>query len=136
MVSFGARYRWDIKWNIQNQKGFDTLFTPMVEAGPAQGREGKKKLAEFNQLLKKMDCDISLIQAAPSALSKDPDTRGGFDKIAIDSLELHFKNFIDKIKTNMGSQDARETVAQREIEEVRFFNEAYCYCGKSLYLTE
>jgi len=42
----------------------------MIEEAPATDKAGKKKMAELTNLLKKINCDISLLNAVPSALQK------------------------------------------------------------------
>jgi len=99
------------------QEGFENLFKAMVNEAPAQTKQGKKSLAELSNLMKKVNCDISLVQAVPSALQKEPDNRGAFDKMCITQLEQDFTTFIANLEKVLGEFEEKDATSTKLIQE-------------------
>lgn len=94
-------------------------FDDMIVNTPDAGKAGKKKMLEFSTVLKKIDCDASLIAAAPTALTKPAEEQGMFDKLTIESITSVFKKFLEAKNAFAAEQDTKETTAWEAIESAR-----------------
>lgn len=81
----------------------------------------KKKLTGFlHPLMKKMQCDTSLIQAAPVAYIKHGSERGLFDQTAIDGVEAAYQQYHNKLQ-----REVQETLPrQAQLNQARGQHEA------------
>lgn len=94
-------------------------FDDMIGAAPETNKAGKKRMLEFTQVLKKINCDDSMMQAAPAALAKQAEDRGMFDKLTLDSISKTFTDFLTAKNECITTADDKETVAFGTIETCR-----------------
>jgi len=88
------------------------LFRPLLAEGGAAGEgKGQEKADSLMQFLTKVSFDEAMLSALPSALVKEPSTRGSFEMVVLSQLESDVAKRVAELDASL--KEAQPTRAQR-----------------------